>query len=257
MSETLQGRSGIAGLHAVVTGGGRGIGAAIARRLAGLGADVTLMGRDEACLEAMADGLPRAQAIACDVTDEAAVAAAFEQAGAPHILINNAGAVATAPFVKTGLQQFHDMLAVNLTGAFLCTRVVLSAMLTAGFGRIVNLASTAGLKGYAYVSAYCAAKHGLVGMTRALALETARNGITVNAVCPGYTETDMVRAAVAEIAAKTGRSEAEALEALLKDNPQGRLIQPEEVADTVAWLCQPSSGGITGQSIVIAGGEPT
>ncbi len=243
----------------MVTGGGRGIGAAIAGRLGNLGANVTLMGRDMTRLETTAAALPQARAIPCDVTDEAAVGRAFaqatEQAGDPHILINNAGAVATAPFAKTTLDQFRRMLDVNLTGAFLCSRAVLPAMTDAVFGRIVNIASTAGLKGYAYVSAYCAAKHGLVGMTRALALETAATGITVNAVCPGYTDTDMVRDAVTAIATKTGRSVAEARDALIKGNPQGRLIQPEEVAESVAWLCHPGSGAITGQAIVVAGGE--
>ena len=203
--------------------------------------------------------LPRARAIACDVTDEAAVGRAFaqasEQAGDPHILVNNAGAVETAPLAKTALDQFRRMLEVNLIGAFLCSRAALPAMTAAGFGRIVNIASTAGLKGYAYVSAYCAAKHGVVGMTRAVALETAAAGITVNAVCPGYTDTDMLRDAVAAITAKTGRSEAEARDALIKGSPQGRLIQPEQVADSVAWLCQQGSGAITGQAIVVAGGE--
>ena len=189
------------------------------------------------------------------MTDEAAVRDAFAQAGEIHILVNNAGAVTTAPFAKTTPAQFRAMLEVNLTGAFLCSRAVLPAMTAAGFGRIVNIASTAGLKGYAYVSAYCAAKHGLVGLTRALALETARGGITVNAVCPGYTDTNMVRDATAAIAAKTGRSEAEARAALIKDNPLGRLIQPAEVAETVAWLCQSGSGAVTGQAVAVAGGE--
>ncbi len=243
----------------MVTGGGRGIGAAIAGRLAGLGAGVTLMGRDRTRLEAAAAALPRARAIPCDVTDEAAVGRAFaeatEQAGEPEILVNNAGAVETAPLAKTTLDQFRRMLEVNLTGAFLCSRAAMPAMTAAGFGRIVNIASTAGLKGYAYVSAYCAAKHGLVGMTRALALEAAATRVTVNAVCPGYTDTDMVHAAVAAIAAKTGRRQSEARNALIEANPQGRLIRPDEVANAVAWLCQPASEAVTGQAIVVAGGE--
>jgi NAD(P)-dependent dehydrogenase (short-subunit alcohol dehydrogenase family) len=243
----------------VVTGAGRGIGAAIAGRLAELGADVTLMGRDMARLEAVAAALPKARAVPCDVTDEGAVGAAFaraaEPAGEPGLLINNAGAVVTAPLARTTAEQFRAMLEVNLTGAFLCSRAVLPAMTAAGFGRIVNIASTAGLKGYAYVAAYCAAKHGLVGLTRALALETAAAGITVNAVCPGYSDTDMVRDAVTAIAAKTGRGEAEALGELIKANPQGRLIQPDEVAGAVAWLCLPGAGSVTGQAIAIAGGE--
>lgn len=256
MSET---NPALAGHHAVVTGAGRGIGAAIAERLAALGAAMTLLGRDQARLEEMAGRLTKARSLVCDVTDEGAVGRAFTQAaedtGPPAILINNAGAALSMSFAKTTLDQFRHMLDVNLTGAFLCSRAVLPAMISAGQGRIVNIASTAGLKGYAYVSAYCAAKHGLIGLTRALALETADAGITVNAVCPGYTDTDMLREAVGRIAAKTGRSEAEAREALIKDNPQGRLVQPEQVADSVAWLCHPGSGAITGQAIVVAGGE--
>ena len=251
----------LAGRHAVVTGGGRGIGAAIARHLAGLGAAVTVMGRDVSRLEETAAALPGARALACDVTDEAAVGRAFaqavEQTGAAHILVNNAGAAVSAPLARTTLEQFHAMIEVNLTGAFLCCRAVLPAMLAAGTGRIVNIASTAGLTGGAYISAYCAAKHGLVGLTRALALETADKGITVNAVCPGYTETAMAHRAIAAIVEKTGRSEAEARAELVKTNPQGRLVQPEEVAATVAFLCLPGAESITGQAVVLAGGEVT
>ena len=251
----------LAGHHAIVTGGGRGIGAAIARHLAELGAAVTVMGRDAARLEETAAALPGARALTCDVTDEAAVGRAFAQAvdasGDLYILVNNAGAVVSAPLAKTTLDQFRAMIEVNLTGAFLCCRAALPAMLAAGTGRIVNIASTAGLRGGAYISAYCAAKHGLVGLTRALALEIADKGITVNAVCPGYTETDMVRRAIANIVEKTGRSEAEARADLVETNPQGRLIQPDEVAATVAFLCQPGADSITGQAIVLAGGEVT
>ena len=251
----------LAGHHAIVTGGGRGIGAAIARHLAELGAAVTVMGRDAARLEETAAALPGARALACDVTDEAAVGRAFAKAvdasGDLYILVNNAGAVVSAPLAKTTLDQFRAMIEVNLTGAFLCCRAALPAMLAAGTGRIVNIASTAGLRGGAYISAYCAAKHGLVGLTRALALEIADKGITVNAVCPGYTETDMVRRAIANIVEKTGRSEAEARAGLVETNPQGRLIQPDEVAATVAFLCQPGADSITGQAIVLAGGEVT
>jgi NAD(P)-dependent dehydrogenase (short-subunit alcohol dehydrogenase family) len=249
----------LAGRHAVVTGGGRGIGAAIARHLAGLGAVVTVMGRNASRLEQTAAAMPGAHVMSCDVTDEAAVDRAFAQsaevAGDPHILVNNAGAAISAPLAKTTLGQFRAMIEVNLTGAFLCCRAVLPAMTAAGHGRIVNIASTAGLKGGAYVSAYCAAKHGLVGLTRALALETADKGITVNAVCPGFTETDMARQAMATIVEKTGRSEAEARAELIKTNPQGRLVQPDEVAATVAFLCLPDAASITGQAVVLAGGE--
>ncbi|MEE8274200.1 MAG: SDR family NAD(P)-dependent oxidoreductase [Alphaproteobacteria bacterium] len=257
MSEAAPEADALAGRHAVVTGAGRGIGAAIARRLAGHGARVTLMGRNAARLDDAAAALPGARAVPCDVTDEAAVGRAFADAGATDILVNNAGTAISAPFARTTIEQFRAMLDVNLTGAFLCSRAVLPAMVEARGGRIVNVASTAGLRGYAYVAAYCAAKHGLVGLTRALALETAAQGITVNAVCPGYTDTDMLHGAVAAISEKTGRSEAETRAELLKANPQGRFVQPDEVAAAVAWLCLPGSGSITGQAIALAGGEVT
>jgi NAD(P)-dependent dehydrogenase (short-subunit alcohol dehydrogenase family) len=173
------------------------------------------------------------------------------------VLVNNAGAAESAPLVRTSLDLFRRLLDVNLIGTFLCSRAALPGMLEAGFGRVVNVASIAGLKGAAYVSAYCAAKHGVVGLTRALALETAARGITVNAVCPGYTDTDMVRSAIANIVEKTGRSAAEAYAELVMKNPQGRLVQPEEVAATVLWLCSPGAEAITGQAIAIAGGEVT
>jgi NAD(P)-dependent dehydrogenase (short-subunit alcohol dehydrogenase family) len=247
------------GRHAVVTGGGRGIGAAIATALAAAGAKLTLMGRNEAQLKEKAETLPVAQAVRCDVTDEAAVAAAFAAAtrtfGPIAILINNAGAAESAPFGRTSLELFRRMLDVNLIGTFLCSRAALPDMLEARFGRIVNVASIAGLKGAAYVSAYCAAKHGVVGLTRALALETATKGITVNAVCPSYTDTDMAQRAIANIVEKTSRTATEAEAELVGKNPQGRLIRPEEVAATVRWLCAPGTEGITGQAIAVAGGE--
>jgi NAD(P)-dependent dehydrogenase (short-subunit alcohol dehydrogenase family) len=243
----------------VVTGAGRGIGLAIAAALAAAGARVTLMGRDRARLEAAAASLAGSAAVAVDVTDEASVKAAFaaarERSGAIGILVNNAGQAESAPFGKTDLAAFQRMIAVNLTGTFLCTREALPDMLAARAGRIVNVASTAGLIGYAYVSAYCAAKHGVVGLTRALALETAKRGVTVNAVCPGYTETDIVRDAVANIMQKTGKSGPEAREALTARNPQGRMVQPGEVADTVLWLASPGAASITGQAISVSGGE--
>jgi NAD(P)-dependent dehydrogenase (short-subunit alcohol dehydrogenase family) len=240
-------------LHAVVTGGGSGIGAAVARRLLAEGARVTLMGRSLERLQAQQAVLGGVAVQACDVGDEASVAAAFAAVGSVDILVNNAGQVETAPLAKTSLELWQRLLNVNLTGTFLCSRAVLPAMLARRQGRIVNVASTAALKGYAYVAAYCAAKHGVLGLTRAMALEVAAKGVTVNAVCPGYTETDIVASAIDNIVAKTGRTASEARAELAKANPQGRLIQPEEVADTVAWLC--GSAGVNGQAIAVCGGE--
>jgi len=252
----------LAGQHAVVTGGGRGIGAAIAAALAGEGATVSVLGRDAARLAAQVEslgGAARAQGVAVDVTDEASVKSAFAAVrarfGRIDVLVNNAGEAGSAPLAKSDLALWQRMRAVNLTGTFLCTREVLPEMTARRAGRIVNVASTAGLVGYAYVSAYCAAKHGVVGLTRAAAQECAKTGVTVNAVCPGYTETDMVGAAVANIVAKTGKTESEARAALVSSNPQGRMVQPAEVAGAVLWLCLPASASVTGQAIAVAGGE--
>lgn len=253
---TLQGK------HAVVTGGGRGIGAAIARALAGQGARITLMGRTQATLEAEAHLLRALTEVHCetvDVADPDSVTSAFAGAanalGPAAILVNNAGQAASAPFTRTDLAMWNQMLAVNLTGTYLCTRAALPGMLDLGWGRIVNVASTASLRGYAYVSAYCAAKHAVLGLTRSLALELARKPVTINAVCPGYTETDIVRATLATIQTKTGRTAAEAEAELVKHNPQGRLVQPEEVANAVLWLCMPGSEAVSGQAISVSGGE--
>ena len=241
--------------HAVVTGGGTGIGAAIARALAEQGVRLTLMGRRLDPLEALADELPQAQAVVCDVGEEAQVHAAFTKAvdafGAVSILVNNAGMATSAPFEKQALAQFRQVLEVNLLGAFSCTRAVLAGMRQAKAGRIVNVASIVGLMGSPYITAYSASKHAMVGMTKCLALE-AGEGITVNAVCPGYTETDMARQAIETVVSKTGLDPDKARAVIVKDNPQGRMIQPQEVADTVAWLCSPRASGITGQAIVIA-----
>jgi 3-hydroxybutyrate dehydrogenase len=250
--------------HAVVTGGGSGIGAATAAMLLRAGARVTLMGRDGAKLQTQRGALGGGENIACvsvDVADEESVDSAFAHAvkglGAIDILVNNAGQATAAPFVQTDLALWKRMLDVNLTGAFLCTRAVLPAMLAKQSGRIVNVASTAGQVGYPYVAAYCASKHGVIGMTRALALEVATQGVTVNAVCPGYTETELLQASLEQITRKTSHSEAEARSILVRHNPQQRFVQPDEVANAVLWLCAPGSSAITGQSISVSGGEIT
>lgn len=251
---TLKGR------HAVVTGAARGIGAQIAQTLATEGARLTLLGRRRDALQALAAQLPGVGhgVVVADVSDPAQVDAAFAEAkarGPVSVLVNNAGQAETAPFAKMTIELWQRMLAVNLTGTFLCTQAALPGMLEARWGRIVNIASTAGLKGYAYVSAYAAAKHGVIGLTRSLALEVAKKGITVNAVCPGYTETDILRDGIANVVAKTGMSKAEALAQFTAENPQGRIVQPREVADAVRWLCGDAAASVTGQSISVSGGE--
>lgn len=246
------------GRHALVTGGGSGIGAAIARVLLDKGARVTITGRNRERLEDTAADLGASLQVA-DVTDREQVAEAFRAAeddnGAIDVLINNAGIAESMPFAKMSDALWDRTLAVNLTGVYYCCREAIAGMLDQGGGRIVNVASIAGLRGAAYIAAYCAAKHGVVGLTRALAAEYAAKDITVNAVCPGYVDTDMVRAAIDNIVAKTGRSKEQALAEIVKSNPQGRLISPDEVADTVIWLCRQQS--VNGQAIVIDGGETT
>jgi NAD(P)-dependent dehydrogenase (short-subunit alcohol dehydrogenase family) len=245
--------------HALITGGGTGIGAAIAARLSEIDARITVVGRRPEPLEEVADGLDGAQPVPFDVTDEAAVEeglkTATERFGPVDVLINNAGAADSSPFTRTTPDAWRAMLDVNLTGAFLMSRAVLPGMVERGWGRIVSIASTAGLKGYAYVAAYCAAKHGVIGMTRSLALEVAQKGVTVNAVCPGYTETELLSESVENIVDKTGVSEDEARAQLLESNPQGRFVSPEEVAEAATWLMSSNAGAITGQAIVVAGGE--
>jgi 3-hydroxybutyrate dehydrogenase len=249
----------LAGRHALVTGGSRGIGRAVAAALTQAGATVTVLGRDQATLaQAVTEGDAAGFAVA-DVTDAAAVGAGIAGAAAKRgpidILVANAGGAESAPFAKADPEQFRRMLELNVMGTIHAIRAVLDGMVARRSGRVVAIASTAGLKGYAYVSAYCAAKHAVVGLVRALALETAATGVTVNAVCPGYTATDMVRESAARIAAKTGRPAEEAVAAMVRNNPLGRLITPDEVAAAVVFLCSPEAAAITGTTLSIAGGE--
>ena len=249
----------LSGRHAVVTGGGTGVGAAIALGLAQAGARVTIAGRRKEPLERTASQHARLRWVTGDVSDARSVAAMFAEASGAHgladIVVANAGAALSKPFLKMDASDLQSMLDVNLAGVFHVWQSALQPMLDNGWGRLIAIASTAGLKGYAYVSGYCAAKHGVIGLTRALALETAKTSVTVNAVCPGYTQTPMLEQAVDNIMRKTGRSRAEAETALKASNPQGRFVQPEEVAQTVLWLCSAGAASVTGQAISVSGGE--
>jgi NAD(P)-dependent dehydrogenase (short-subunit alcohol dehydrogenase family) len=251
--------SALAGRHALVTGGGTGIGAAIATTLAQAGAAVTICGRRLAPLQQTAAGEPNIRAVAADVTSEKSMTALYEKAeaaGEPFdIVVANAGMAESAPASKTPIELWNRTVEINLTGAFLTVKPALAAMRAHGWGRIVFVASTAGLKGYAYVAPYVAAKHGVIGLMRALALETATAGITVNAVCPGFAETTMLSDAVERIVKTTERSAEEVRTALAANNPQGRFVRPQEVADAVLWLCSGASAAITGQAISVSGGE--
>jgi NAD(P)-dependent dehydrogenase (short-subunit alcohol dehydrogenase family) len=247
------------GRHAFVTGGNRGIGRAIAQAFKRTGARVTITGRDAASLESAHAAGDADLALVADVTDPAAIEAALARSIAAHgpvdILVANAGAAESAPFLRAEPDAFRRMFEVNVMGVVHAIRAVLPGMAARRHGRIIAIASTAGLKGYAYVSAYVAAKHAVVGLVRALAQEVAGEGVTVNALCPGYTETDMVRTAARRIAEKTGRDEAAAISGMLRDSPLGRLVRPEEVAEACLFLASDAAAAVSGTTLVIAGGE--
>jgi 3-hydroxybutyrate dehydrogenase len=255
----------LSGRRAVVTGGGRGIGAEVARRLAREGARVVVSARSGEAIGTVAAALReeglQALAVPCDVTDPVRVEELFRAAvaamGGVDILVNNAGASSSAPLRRLSLEEWNRLIAVNATGPFLCTRAVLPGMTEAGWGRIVTVASVAGLRGGRYIAAYAASKHAVVGLTRSVALEAAGSGVTVNAVCPGFVNTPMTRESVARIVEKTGRTEEEALQALLAHSPQGRLVEPEEVAEAVLFLCSEGARGINGETLVMDGGPPS
>ena len=244
----------VSGKHALVTGGGSGIGATIALALAEAGAAVTICGRRKEPLEKMAGANAKNSAIVADVTDQKSIAQLYGR-GSFDIVVANAGGAQSAPAEKISAELWTDTLSVNLTGAFYSVQPALAGMRAKKWGRIVFIASTAGIRAAPYIAPYVAAKHGVIGLMRTLALETARDGITVNAVCPSYTETPMLEQAVARIVATTKRSAADARAALAAKNPQGRFITPQEVADTVLWLCGDSGASITGQAISLSGGE--
>ena len=245
----------LAGKHALVTGGGTGIGAAIAVALANAGAVVTICGRRKEPLEAIAKSHKTIHAEVADVTDQKSIAGLYGSNKRFDIVVANAGSAQSAPAEKVSSELWTNTLNVNLTGAFFSVQPALSGMRERHWGRIIFIASTAGLKPYAYVAPYVAAKHGVIGLMRALALETAKDGITINAVCPGYTETPLLEKAVQRIMATTKRGEDDARAALAANNPQERITQPQEVADAVLWLCAEGSAGITGQAISVSGGE--
>jgi NAD(P)-dependent dehydrogenase (short-subunit alcohol dehydrogenase family) len=249
----------LCGKHVVVTGGGTGVGAAIATYLVELGAKVTIAGRRDAPLQALAEKHANMGWAVCDVTSQAEITSGFEMArsnfGAIDIVVANAGAAESKPFSKLTTDDMQTMLDVNLMGVFNTFQAALPDMVASGWGRMIVVASTAGLKGYGYVSAYAAAKHGVVGMTRSLAIEVAKKGITANAVCPSYVDTPMTERTIENIMSQTGRDHDAAVTALTAGNPQGRLITPLEVAHTVGFLCSDQAASINGQAIALSGGE--
>ncbi len=245
--------------HALITGAGTGIGEAISRQLHREGHAVTLVGRRSEPLETLSQALGKQSfAVTGDVTDRGEIESAFKAAtaqfGDVEILVNCAGMAPTAPFHRVDFADWQRTMDVNVNGVFHCTQLALESMLENNWGRVVNIASVASLRGFPYVSGYCASKHAVLGMTRALALEVATQGITVNAVCPGYADTDIVRNAIAGIVSKTGRTEADAMQHLTESNPQGRLVEVTEVASAVSWLCSEGAASVTGQAIAIDGG---
>lgn len=244
------------GRTAVVTGGGSGIGAAVVKRLAAAGAKVVVVGRRRERLEEVVKTAGNgSRAVTCDVSSAASVAALAKEVGACDILVNNAGIAKSAPLARTDDALWNEILGVNLTGTFLCMRAFLPAMAERGWGRVVNVASIAGKAGMQYTSAYCASKHGVLGLTRAIALECARKGVTVNAVCPGWVDTEMTSASVANISSKTKMSDAEARAFLASQSPQNRLMTADEIAALVVHLCSDEAAGITAQAINVDGGQ--
>ncbi|MGA0151349.1 MAG: SDR family NAD(P)-dependent oxidoreductase [Luminiphilus sp.] len=245
--------------HALVTGAGTGIGEAVSRQLHTDGYRVSLVGRRPEPLAALSASLgENAYAITGDVTDRSSISSAFtsarERFGSIEILVNSAGMAPTAPFHRVDFADWQRTMDVNVNGVFHCSQIALEDMLGAGWGRIINIASVASLRGFPYVSGYCASKHAVLGMTRAVALEVATQGVTVNAICPGYVDTDIVRTAISEIVAKTGRTEEDAMRHFTESNPQGRLVEASEVASAVSWLCSDGAASVTGQAVAIDGG---